>query len=50
MYVMERIGVITDANTESKSVRVSFSVPNGIVDKDIEPDTHYFTIDGNHAS
>jgi ATP-dependent exoDNAse (exonuclease V) alpha subunit len=44
------IGVITDVNVESKLVRVSFSVPKGIVDIDIKTEINYFTVNGNNAS
>ena len=44
------IGVITDVNVESKLVRVSFSVPKGIVDIDIKTEINYFIINGNNAS
>lgn len=44
------IGVITDVNIETNSVRVSFNVPGGIIDMSIKPDTNYFMINGNHAS
>lgn len=44
------IGIITDVNTESNLVRVSFSIPGGIIDIDIKPNISYFTINGNHAS
>src|ERR1044071_31693 len=41
------IGIITDVDIETNSVRVSFNVPGGI---NIKPDTNYFMINGNHAS
>ena len=44
------IRVITDINNNTNSVRVSFSIPNGIIDLEIKPNTDYFTINGNHAS
>ena len=44
------IGVITDVNVESKLVRVSFSVPKGIVDIDIKTEINYFTVNENNAS
>src|SRR5688572_5472020 len=40
------IGVITDVNTNTNSVRVSFSIPSGIVDLEVKPNIDYFTIDG----
>jgi ATP-dependent DNA helicase PIF1 len=44
------IGIITDVNTESNLVRVSFSVPSGIVDIDIKAEINYFTVNGNNAT
>ena len=44
------IGIITDVNTETNLIRVSFSVPGGIIDINVEPTTTHFTINGNPAS
>jgi ATP-dependent exoDNAse (exonuclease V) alpha subunit len=44
------IGIITDVDIETNSVKVSFNVPGGIIDMNIKPDTNYFMINGNHAS
>jgi hypothetical protein len=44
------IGIITDVNIESNIVRVSFSVPGGIVDIDVKTEINYFTVNGNHAT
>ncbi len=44
------IGVITDVSIESNLVRVSFSVPNGIIDIDVKAELNHFIINGNHAT
>ena len=44
------IGMITDVNTESNLVHISFSVMGGIVDIDVKTETNYFTVNGNNAS
>ena len=44
------IGVITDVNTDTNSVRVSFSIPNGIIDLEVKPETDHFSINGNPAN
>ncbi len=46
----DTIGVITDVNIETNSVRVSFNIPNRIIDISIKPHTNYFMINRNHAS
>ncbi len=42
----DTIGIITDVDIETNSVRVSFNVSDGIIDISI----NYFIINGNHAS
>ena len=44
------IGVITDVDIETNSVRVSFNVSDEIIDMSIKPHTNYFMINENYAS
>ena len=38
------IGIITDVDNETNSVRVSFNISGGIIDMNVKPDTNYFII------
>ena len=46
----DTIGIITDVDIETNSVRVSFNIPGEIIDMSIKPYTNYFMINENHTN
>jgi len=46
----DTIGIITNVNIETNSIRISFNIPSGIINISIKPDTNYFMINENHTS
>ncbi len=44
------ISIIIDVDIETNLVQVSFNVPDGIIDINIDSEINYFTINRNHAS